>query len=246
MIEEWPVSEPDEIEREVIRVISAIPKDPKHWADSRSGLARLTGRLSSNDTELKEENIKENWTKEIVRQLVELGSRLKFRVDDSHNVTRWNENWMYDVIWRKMDSDDGWTRTYSLPLVLECTWYTSRDDGYPDMRALDRMLLARADHRVMVCQSAHSGRQIFERVASTVELCGMTKPGIATCCWYSIKTIANLCIESILPAAQATHCRRPKGSRTHRGREEDRQEVWGQRFDGSGNKPGDRRAFDRD
>jgi hypothetical protein len=50
-------------------------------------------------------------------------------------------------------------------------------DRSPGMEVLDRLLLARADHRVMVCQGGYSVRSTFDRLASTVEDCKLTRAG---------------------------------------------------------------------
>jgi hypothetical protein len=84
---DWPEGEPDKIEQEVIRVVSSIPEQAENWIDNRSSLTRLRQKWLSKDADaLRDQEIKEKWTKQIVVRLVELGKRLRYRVDDSHSV----------------------------------------------------------------------------------------------------------------------------------------------------------------
>jgi hypothetical protein len=93
-------AEPDKIEQEVIRVVSAIPDDPANWVDPRSRISRFF--LGSSKAADIDREIKERWTKEIVIRLVKVGQRLGYKVNDSHSVTCWRENWMYDIVWRDL------------------------------------------------------------------------------------------------------------------------------------------------
>jgi hypothetical protein len=75
-------AEPDRIEQEIIRIVSAIPEQPENWIDDRSGIKRLIEKMRS-DTNvlpaLQETAIREKWTNEIAFRLV---LRQKSRIHD--------------------------------------------------------------------------------------------------------------------------------------------------------------------
>ena len=70
-------AKPDKIEQEVFRVVSTIPEHAENWHDNRSSLRRFSEkRLSKNADALRDEEIKEKWTMQIVLRLTELGKSL--------------------------------------------------------------------------------------------------------------------------------------------------------------------------
>ena len=163
-------AEPDRIEQEIIRVVSAIPEQPENWIDDRSGIKRLIEKMRS-DTNvlpaLQERTIREKWAKEIVSRespkYTTYGSRVPAVWEDRQGP--------YDVIWRVMDD---WC-TDRVPLVLECNWWMGPSDQ-PSMKSVADLLIARAEHRAVVCQ----GRDpwlTFEELVGTVESSGIKRAG---------------------------------------------------------------------
>jgi hypothetical protein len=166
-------AEPDRIEQEIIRIVSAIPEQPENWIDDRSGIKRLIEKMRS-DTNvlpaLQETAIREKWTNEIAFRLVQLGKNLEYTTYGS-SVPGVHQG-PYDVIWRVME--DEWY-TDRVPLVLECNWRMGPNDQ-PSMKSVADLLIARAEHRAVVCQ----GRDpwlTFEELVGTVESSGIKRAG---------------------------------------------------------------------
>jgi hypothetical protein len=69
--------------------------------------------------------------------------------DDERKCVEWGE-WLYDLVWYAYEKDDetGVEHTTSVPLVMECEWNISLKDIATDF---DKLLVANADLRVMVC-----------------------------------------------------------------------------------------------
>jgi len=114
----WLCAEPDEIEHEIIRVISAIPEQAENWIDDRSGIKRLIEKMRSDANALpalQERAIREKWTNEIAFRLVQLGKNLKYTTYGSRIPGVEGRQGPYDVIWRVMDE---WY-TDRVPLVLD-------------------------------------------------------------------------------------------------------------------------------
>jgi hypothetical protein len=110
--------EPDEIEQQVIATVSSVLKEEALWADNRSSyLTRIIGRGKSGSDASGENAINEEvWTKVIVARLSALGQRLRFTANDRQR------GWMYDVLWRDLNTSGDWWTTKSIPLVLCCDW----------------------------------------------------------------------------------------------------------------------------
>jgi len=157
--------EPDEIEQQIIATVSSVLQEEALWADNRSYLARVIGKgkSGSDDYAINEEL----WTKTIVARLAALGQRLRFTVDGRQR------DWMYDVLWR--DTYGEWGVTTSVPLVLCCDWYVSAID-FPLIESLGKLLVARAEHRVLICQHRYAGN-VFDRSISFIRQCEFTKKG---------------------------------------------------------------------
>ncbi len=86
------------------------------------------------------------WTKEIKRRICKLGKEMEFYVCAStcNEKTDWEE-WLYDVIWLKLDKDK--YIVYS-PLAMECEWGDIQDIR----NDFEKLLLARTKHRIMIFQ----------------------------------------------------------------------------------------------
>ena len=54
-----PFSDPDNIEQDIIRIVSAIPAQAENWTDDRSRIARLTDRIIHDAETAKDFAIKE-------------------------------------------------------------------------------------------------------------------------------------------------------------------------------------------
>ncbi len=80
------------------------------------------------------------WTKGLVSRLGELGKEQKYSIFRSGQG-----GWLYDLVWQKRT--DG--RLTGLPLVLESEWRANDKAIDYDFQ---KLLVARADHRVMICQ----------------------------------------------------------------------------------------------
>ena len=152
---ELPLAEPDEIENHIIRVVSAIGENR---IDDRSRVIRFFDRWSFYAQARRDDAIKERWTKQIIIDLLSLGRKLRFEVDCSPGG-KWPGyrcNWMYDVVWRDLNTAGDWWTTNSVPLVLSCDWFVPDcgRPGFPPTETLDKLLASRADHRVLICQSS--------------------------------------------------------------------------------------------
>ena len=154
--------EPDEIEQKIIATLSSILQEDTLWADNRSYLKRIIEKGKSGSDTSDKNVINENeevWTKTIVDRLSALGRRLRFTTDGRQR------DWMYDVLWRDQNTAGDWGTTESIPLVLCCDWYMGGRGGYPLFEPLDKLMIARAEHRVLICQHKYSGN-VFDRFTS--------------------------------------------------------------------------------
>ena len=156
---------PDNIEQQVIATVTAVLQEDALWVDNRSYLARVMGKgkTGSDDYTIDEEV----WRKAIVERLTALGQRLRF------NANGPQRGWMYDVLWRDLNTSGDWRITNSVPLVLCCDFWVSGYTDYPSFEPLDKLLIARAEHRVLICQHKYS-ENAFDRFASYIEQCEIT------------------------------------------------------------------------
>jgi hypothetical protein len=112
--------EPDEIEQQIIATLSSVLQEDELWADNRSYLTRMIGRGKSGSDASGENAINEDvWKKTVVTRVAALGRRLRFTSDGSER------DWMYDVIWRDLNTSGDWWITKSIPLVLCCDFWVS-------------------------------------------------------------------------------------------------------------------------
>ncbi len=161
--------EPDEIERKIIATLSSVLQEDALWADNRSYLTRMIGRGKSGSDASGENAIDEDvWKRIFVTRLAAAGRLLRYTSDGS------DRNWMYDVIWRDLNTSGDWWVTKSVPLVLCCDFYVSNFSGYSSFENLDKLMVARAEHRVLICQHKYSGN-VFDRFTSYVKQSEITK-----------------------------------------------------------------------
>ena len=81
---------------------------------------------------------------------------------------------MYDVIWRDLNTSGDWWITKSVPLVLCCDFHVSDFSSYPPFEPLDKLMVARAERRVLICQHKYCGN-VFDRFSSYIRQCEYTK-----------------------------------------------------------------------
>jgi len=161
--------EPDKIEQKIIDRASSILQEEALWADNRSYFTRIIGRRKSGSDASSENAINENlWTQTFVARFSGLGTSLRFHADNRQR------EWMYDVVWRDLNTSGDWWTTISVPLVLCCDWYRSRYPGHTSFVSLDKLLVARAEHRVLICQNTLPGNA-FDNFASYIRHCNITK-----------------------------------------------------------------------
>jgi len=161
---------PDEIEQQVIVEVSAVLQHEALWTENRSYFTRLMEKGISGSGRSGQKRINEEaLTKAIVAQLSELGRRLGFMSD---NRTR---DWMYDILWREQNTAGEWWLTNSVPLVLSCNWSRS-EHGFVPLETLDQLMVARADHRVLVCLNRYSGN-VFDDASAYVRQTPFAKKG---------------------------------------------------------------------
>jgi len=78
------------------------------------------------------------------------------------------------VLWRDLNTGGDWWTTNGVPLALCCDWYVSGYTGYPSTEPLDKLLVTRAEHRVLICQHRYAGT-VFDRFTSYIKQCEITK-----------------------------------------------------------------------
>ncbi len=170
----WPSGSPDQIEQEIISAVAEIPDQEKNWIDKRPLTARLRDRLYSLNVEyMREKAIEELWANEIASRIATLGRRLRYDVLEPNSHWRYAD-WMYGVIWR-----DGEEQVRNYSLVLEFSWpYETSPSEFAAISydSVGKLLLARADHRVLVCQGYDPDRT-FQDLATMVQTSEITRPG---------------------------------------------------------------------
>ena len=145
-------SEPDKIEQEIIDTFTGLPE-------------RAVAEEWSGDV---------IWDKNVVYPLGQLGKRLGYYVCATHCRDLHPENqgeWLWDLTWLHYSED--LKSLVSLPLILESEW-SHQDEKIDD--DFQKLMTARADHRVMICRSDDPNRH-FDRCVEQVRKCGMTKAG---------------------------------------------------------------------
>lgn len=114
------------------------------------------------------------WTKAILKILAVLGRSMSCKVYTSKGNPRGDPDvgeWLYDQVWIRYDRND---YMKSVPLVLESELGTNKLDRLNDFC---KLIIARADHRVMVfgaSDSAHAQGIIGEFVKE-VEQSGISR-----------------------------------------------------------------------
>jgi hypothetical protein len=169
-----PNIKPDKIEQQIIQVVSEVT-DQTEMIDDRSHFTRIIRKWSSKEDEKRDDAIKEMWTKEIVQRVSTLGRRFGYRSESAHRGMGFRGGWMFDVIWRDLNTGGDWHTTTSVPLALACDWYVS-GIGFPTTEALDKLLVTRAERRVLIYQKRYGGNE-FGQSVSYVDQCEITEPG---------------------------------------------------------------------
>lgn len=110
------------------------------------------------------------WTVALKRRLVGLSRRFKCQTRTSRSGDNALNEWLYDVVWVKEDGD----RIRDVVLVLESEW-KQRDAEYD----FDKLLLARARHRVMVftAYKREGPGGSIERLLSRISACSLSRRG---------------------------------------------------------------------
>ncbi len=179
--------EPDEIELEIIRVVTAIPEQARaeNWpTDDRMRITRLISKWRSFGSnrapvdimaELEDRIVTDRWTKTIIDQLRQLGKQLGYITEPAVEPLRW----MWDLAWLKRDIvySEPRDNLIGLPLILECALGRRVD--------LDKLVTARAEHRVMIfygeLEKGLRGNPhpdvLFDRFAMDVRYCGLSQAG---------------------------------------------------------------------
>ena len=108
------------------------------------------------------------WTKAILKTLAVLGRSLGCKVYTSKGNPKGDPDvgeWLYDQVWIRYDRND---YMKSVPLVLESELGTNKVDRLNDFC---KLIIARADHRVMVFGADDSthGQDIIKEFVKEVE-----------------------------------------------------------------------------
>ena len=103
------------------------------------------------------------WTKEIKTKLCEVGNGLGHYTCASNvgEIANHGE-WLFDVCWLEWNGD-----LYSVPMVAECEW----GDGHHIRDDFQKLLVARADIRLLVCDAGWFGME-EEAKATAQQICG--------------------------------------------------------------------------
>jgi hypothetical protein len=89
----------------------------------------------------------------------------------ARRADRGHGEWLFDHVWLTNDEDGHIT---DVPLILECEWDCNNELGVD--HDFGKLLLGRAEHRVMIFYSSEVERQ-FERLIGQVRKCARTQAG---------------------------------------------------------------------
>ena len=108
------------------------------------------------------------WTRAILKTLAFLGRSMKYKVYTSKGNPKGDPDvgeWLYDQVWIRYDRND---YMKSVPLVLESELGTNKVDRLNDFC---KLIIARADHRVMVFGTSDSihAQDIIDEFLEEVE-----------------------------------------------------------------------------
>jgi hypothetical protein len=117
------------------------------------------------------------WTRAIKNSLGRLGVSLGYTVYAAECDFEENGEWLFDMVWLEQDE---WVR--SVPLVMESEW--TPKEVWDDF---EKLLVARADHRVMVlwARTETQARTRIEELIKGVAAYRRTEPGdrYLFACW---------------------------------------------------------------
>ena len=121
------------------------------------------------------------WTREVKHAVGGTGETLGYKIYANRCRFKRNGEWLFDLVWLRQGSGG---ELLDAPLVLESEW---RRAGISD--DFQKLLVARARHRVMVFQARNKTRavDIIEKLVAQVEVCKLTEPGdrYLFACWLN-------------------------------------------------------------
>ncbi len=125
-------------------------------------------KVAKNQDELSRDS---DWTKEIKNGLIELGHRHGFKAYASSCEGSDGGEWLFDVCWLQLENK----HIRRVPLILESEWNKAMKglmDDFP------KLVIAKAEHRVMVFQADNEGtmREALEEFHDEIEGNPMTLP----------------------------------------------------------------------
>ena len=96
------------------------------------------------------------WTKEIFAELGSIGKGRGYKICASGFKPEFEAEWLFDMTWYKYNGD----KSLSIGLVAESEWSYDRNEIKWDF---EKLLAAKADHRLMIFQSSTEGiKEIIE------------------------------------------------------------------------------------
>lgn len=97
-----------------------------------------------------------SWTDIIKDKLARSGEQLGYKICTSSFKDVYNSEWLFDMVWYEENAEK---RLISVPLVVESEWGKREDQIKFDF---EKLLLANAKHRLMICQVTDSRKQSLE------------------------------------------------------------------------------------
>ena len=112
------------------------------------------------------------WAGDLISALGRLGQERNYYVCGKHGHKYGGQDeWLYDLVWL-LQSRDG--VIVDVPLILESEWGVKSKDRREDF---EKLLLSRAQHRVMVFQQRSDMERICDRYIEQVQRFGLTRAG---------------------------------------------------------------------
>lgn len=111
------------------------------------------------------------WTENLISTLAKLGQGRNYYVcgHRCHEYGGQGE-WLYDLVW--LENHDGFI--VDVPLILESEW---RVDSKGILEDFEKLLVGRAQHRVMIFQQKSDVKRISDRCIEQVRRFGQTRAG---------------------------------------------------------------------
>jgi hypothetical protein len=113
------------------------------------------------------------WTGDLISALGRLGQERNYYVCGKHGHKYGGQDeWLYDLVWLLQSSDGV---IVDVPLILESEWGVKRSE---DIREdFEKLLLGRAQHRVMVFQQRSDVKRVCDRYIEKMQRFGLTQVG---------------------------------------------------------------------